>query len=780
MEEEIQTKKQGAIVSVVPTEKSFETNVKPIEPSLVNFFFGRNGAGKSTIAQTIKDKHVTWEGTKGASDFDLKVYDQKYIEENFKDYQGLTGRLIFHKANDEAIKKQEDIKKQQDILSAEIQTAKQGLIDADDILKKEIEDHKGIFWKLTDYPRKTFKKMLSGCLKGADAFYEGFVLTQMTAPVEHDSKELTDQYNTLYVQQLKKYDPLVFPADAYKFESLDGAELLGEIITSSSKDPFAIFVKDIGAMEWLKTGVDEYLHHEMNPDGVCPFCQKPLDDKQHKGIAACFDKKYDENMAKLNAYLSSFRDTMGSLYLSLKNLLASPFPAVAQSGLEAQIETLATETQNALNTIREKIANPSGIFTLPDVHSVVKGIETTVSELNQQIGENNELYRLSDEKKNELERKVKEYISFLIDDEYKKYIADKDKCKTTKANLQKEIIEKQKRLGELAKELEEANAEGVPTEDAMTKINELLRHSNFQGFELREEPGKKNVYAVMRLKDGKPDKVVDELSEGERSFIAFLYFYYDVLGFKSDAENKAKRPKVIVIDDPVSSMDDSALYIIGSLVKTLADLCLGRATLKEDKLGDAQIDQMFILTHNVHFHRDITIGKTASDLYEKVSFFLVKKQRGISECIRCVKNVAVGQSQNYNPVKNSYYALWSEYTQLESPVALVNVMHQILEYYFIQLCGYDGESLPDIILKEREEKFFKRLSDGTLDTSEYNLAESMLYRLTSSPSVIAEGHYIEDENDVEIYKDIFERIFRAMDQDQHYDMMVESVHWNES
>ena len=172
------------------------------------------------------------------------------------------------------------------------------------------------------------------------------------------------------------------------------------------------------------------------------------------------------------------------------------------------------------------------------------------------------------------------------------------------------------------------------------------------------------------------------------------------------------------------------------------------------------------------------MGRTQDKYYDTVSFYLIRKENNHSKVIPCTKETRLGQMANYNPVKNSYFALWSEYQELKSPAAVINVMHQILEYYFIQLCGYEGESLPNLILKDRAEKFFHKNEDGSLDTSEYNLAESLLFRLTAAPSVISDSHFLEDETDVPRYQDIFERIFRAMDQQQHYDMMMESVNWN--
>lgn len=139
-DDEILGKKTAAIKTIMPTKKSFEGNTKPITPTLVNYFFGRNGAGKSTIAKAIEaDDGVVWEDLKTQDFFDVKVYDQDYIDENFTDYTGLTGRLIFHKANDQAIKKQDAIKGKIADKTKEIsdsQGAIGKLLSDDDIAKK--------------------------------------------------------------------------------------------------------------------------------------------------------------------------------------------------------------------------------------------------------------------------------------------------------------------------------------------------------------------------------------------------------------------------------------------------------------------------------------------------------------------------------------------------------------------------------------------------------------------------------------------------------------------
>lgn len=52
----------------------------------------------------------------------------------------------------------------------------------------------------------------------------------------------------------------------------------------------------------------------------------------------------------------------------------------------------------------------------------------------------------------------------------------------------------------------------------------------------------------------------------------------------------------------------------------------------------------------------------------------------------------------YNPVENSYHALWEEYKEIKSPIPLKNV-RKILNMYFLQLCSYSKKKCSKSIIK---------------------------------------------------------------------------------
>ena len=128
----------------------------------------------------------------------------------------------------------------------------------------------------------------------------------------------------------------------------------------------------------------------------------------------------------------------------------------------------------------------------------------------------------------------------------------------------------------LANEIAELNRRIISTKPAIDAINKILRDSGFQGFSLRKKDSKQNVYEAIR-----PDgRVAENLSEGERGFIAFLYFYHLVQGGFDGSD--VGKDKIVIIDDPVSSMDSGTFLLLVQLfVKWWRSASTTQTTLKK-------------------------------------------------------------------------------------------------------------------------------------------------------------------------------------------------------
>ena len=73
-------------------------------------------------------------------------------------------------------------------------------------------------------------------------------------------------------------------------------------------------------------------------------------------------------------------------------------------------------------------------------------------------------------------------------------------------------------------------------------------------------------------------------------------------------------------------------------------------------------------------------------------------------CVRA-RECLLRKKENYNPIQNSYAALWDEYKELKTENTVKNVIRHILEYYFIQICGYEGNDLHKIVLEQNKPLF---------------------------------------------------------------------------
>ena len=84
------------------------------------------------------------------------------------------------------------------------------------------------------------------------------------------------------------------------------------------------------------------------------------------------------------------------------------------------------------------------------------------------------------------------------------------------------------------------------------------------------------------------------------------------------------------------------LFIVSTLIREL---------IQDARENKGSIKQMFILTHNIYFHKEVTFNsKRYNGILSEETFWLVKKKGKISYI----------ESQTENPIKTSYELLWDE------------------------------------------------------------------------------------------------------------------------
>src|SRR5690625_3981159 len=186
----------------------------------------------------------------------------------------------------------------------------------------------------------------------------------------------------------------------------------------------------------------------------------------------------------------------------------------------------------------------------------------------------------------------------------------KDRLKVYTKELKEKVIELQNQLTSVLPSINE--------------INNLLNSFGFTNFQLVESENKGN-YKIVR---GDGDDANETLSEGEKTFITFLYFYQLING--SNDQDKVNTSRIIVIDDPISSLDSNILFIVSNLINNLK---------QKIRNNDSNFKQLIILTHNVYFHKEISFNKShGSKKLHDETFWIIRKNNNVSHIYEYEEN----------------------------------------------------------------------------------------------------------------------------------------------
>lgn len=148
------------------------------------------------------------------------------------------------------------------------------------------------------------------------------------------------------------------------------------------------------------------------------------------------------------------------------------------------------------------------------------------------------------------------------------------------------------------------------------RLTVFLKAYGFTNFKIVPSKKYENSYQIQR-----PDGTLatDTLSEGEETFISFIYFLQFAKG--SVDRNKVSSKKIMVLDDPISSLDSTILYVASSMVKSL---------IKNIRKGESDVKQLFVLTHNVFFHKETSYISRRNDEFKDINYWILSKNDSIS------------------------------------------------------------------------------------------------------------------------------------------------------
>ncbi|MCW1360815.1 AAA family ATPase [Campylobacter jejuni] len=269
----------------------------------------------------------------------------------------------------------------------------------------------------------------------------------------------------------------------------------------------------------------------------------------------------------------------------------------------------------------------------------------------------------------------------------KEIIEKYKKDKKEKEDLKKDLVKKDETIKKEIKNIEntikEKQKEVINIQEAVDKINKYLQDLGILSFYIKTQDDEKQEYIIVREEGDKPS--FKTLSEGEKTLISFLYFLQRCQG--KQEKNEAILDKIIVIDDPISSLSFNYVYNMAQLIKEIF--------LRNKDSGYIQI---FILTHHLYFLKEL-IG-FREDYKKDIYAFRVRRNENYISHIDTMKE---------DEILNDYQAYWQilkDYKEGKIHAILIpNTMRNILEYFlgFIQKDKID--TIKQIENEDKEKKF---------------------------------------------------------------------------
>ena len=282
----------------------------------------------------------------------------------------------------------------------------------------------------------------------------------------------------------------------------------------------------------------------------------------------------------------------------------------------------------------------------------------------------------------------------------------------------------------------------VNIEEAIDNIKKGLVDLGIMDFEIKKHAD--NLYKIVRGE--KEDKVFHSLSEGEKMIISFLYFIELCRG-KKDAIDTGKK-KVIVIDDPISSLSHIYVFNVGRLIKN--EFFAQKETEINKETGDKLVvwnykyEQVFILTHSLYFFYEITETNHEIRKENQKLFRLIKNDTGSTFI-----------PMKYEEIQNDYQAYWFIIKDSQQPAALIaNCMRNVIEYFFnfVEKKDLNNFFLQEALKANRFQAFYRyinreshSLGQNIFDFKEFNYQD---------------------------FRDAFKELFRVAGYEAHYKKMI--------
>ncbi|EJB95265.1 hypothetical protein HPHPH34_1435 [Helicobacter pylori Hp H-34] len=339
--------------------------------------------------------------------------------------------------------------------------------------------------------------------------------------------------------------------------------------------------------EFIEKGMK--LQKEM-PDNACPFCTQKI---PHEIIQE-YTSYFNESVEKFNQCSLEVSGTLKNILdqWNIKEILQSfekfePFMKKDFSKNKESLKKALEQIKVLLEKLQKEVDKKEGAKNKEEFQKIDKKLLEIQKNIQQYVDETRKILN----QKKEQEEKLKKLKTDLKEARIKK-------AKHDSYDWQKSKRETERKLSVLNRGYERLNCLLEKIDNKLKKlyeqkrpdieaINSYLKALNLPKYSLHEDY--RIVLNTDVLENSKAEMI---LSDGEKTTLAFAYF---LARLKLFYKKEKLKNLVVVIDDPISSLDEQRIYNTSDIVAKINQELAGEALKDENKV------QVFVLTHNHTF-----------------------------------------------------------------------------------------------------------------------------------------------------------------------------------
>ena len=718
-----------------------------------NLVYGWNGTGKTTLADILRmvEKRESV-GQEGISDFSIsygahtitpanvatiaappsiRVFNRAFVEKNIE--SGKADAIFF--IGEENIEKQKELEGKK----AALATLRN---DADKKGKEKSQKEKDFDTFCTSNATAT-RGWLG--ITNTQSYNKSHFRTDCDALISSGNsaqqaktaEELEALKKTIASTVQSETTPLSFSLPDLTVLAAEVKILLQKTVVSQT---IAALTNDPATSTWVKEGLQ--LHKDHNSEN-CKFCDRVIPVAR----LAALEGHFNDEFKALDTSIAS-KIMVVSQAVSALNTLSFPAPEKFYDDLktkynvacqklneqkDACIEFLG-QLKTALESKKDSPFAAVAFDAAPADHGT-----SQLDAVNAVIAAHNDKTKNFNKEIEAAKKAIKSALAAAAITEYQTLKAALNMAETEHKTLMDQIGVDVAAVNALEQEIINHKK---PAEDINKDLEDYLGHREIQFATKDGETG----YTIMR-----GDKPAQALSEGEKTAIALLHFLKTL-----EDQNFKLSEGIVVIDDPVCSMDDTAMFRAFSYIK--------------ERTKSAR--QLFILTHNFKFFQNVRNWFHHIKKPQKASFYqtnvIVESNRRVSKIHQLDKLLREYNSEYHYLFKTTCAAASVTHSigNLETHYHMPNVARRLLENFLAFRMPEINDSRTDVLYAKIEKSDFDAgKKTSILRFLNVHSHESQIGQDEHDASILAETP--------QIMKLVLELI--AHEDKEHYDRMLSLV-----